>query len=152
LSPRRLAIFVKAFTAMNACLSRPGVARAFALRPRLRHALFRAGMDDPSVLDARLAAELVPRLAAPGFVDALLAAAGLAGTIDGGAIATPALLIWGSRDPILPVAAARDLAQRMPNATLEVLDVGHSPMIESVDTFNRLVGEFVASRAASGAQ
>jgi pimeloyl-ACP methyl ester carboxylesterase len=55
-------------------------------------------------------------------------------------IDVPALLIWGDKDPILPVAGARELAERMPNARLEVMaGTGHGPMLERPGEFSELV-------------
>lgn len=47
-------------------------------------------------------------------------------------IKVPGLVIHGSLDRLIPVAAARELARRRPDWTLEVLDgVGHVPMMET---------------------
>lgn len=51
-------------------------------------------------------------------------------------VKAPALLIHGSLDRLIPVAAARELARRKPNWTLAVLEgVGHVPMMETPDAF-----------------
>ena len=51
-------------------------------------------------------------------------------------VKAPALLIHGSLDRLIPVAAARELARRKPNWTLAVLEgVGHVPMMETPDEF-----------------
>lgn len=150
LGPRRLALVVNGFLLFNGIFSRPGVARAFALRPRLRHLLFWGVTGDPSTLSPRLAAELVPRLASPGFADAVRAAAKMANTVDGAAVATPSLLIWGERDPILPVRQARALAREMPHARIEVLPgVGHCPMFEAPTRFTEILRGFAHERAHS---
>jgi len=39
-------------------------------------------------------------------------------------IACPALLLWGDRDPISPVAVGRHLLSRLPAATLQVIEGG----------------------------
>ncbi len=52
------------------------------------------------------------------------------------AVKAPTLLIHGSLDRLIPVAAARELARRRPDWTLEVLDgVGHVPMMETPEAF-----------------
>jgi pimeloyl-ACP methyl ester carboxylesterase len=44
----------------------------------------------------------------------------------------PTLVIHGSLDRLIPLAAAKDLARRRPDWTLEILDgVGHVPMMET---------------------
>ena len=51
-------------------------------------------------------------------------------------VESPTLVIHGSLDRLIPVAAARDLARRRPDWTLEILQgVGHVPMMEAPDEF-----------------
>jgi pimeloyl-ACP methyl ester carboxylesterase len=51
-------------------------------------------------------------------------------------VQAPTLLIHGSLDRLIPVAAARELARRRPDWTLEVLDgIGHVPMMEAPEAF-----------------
>jgi pimeloyl-ACP methyl ester carboxylesterase len=143
LDPRRLALITSAFSAFHAVFARPGVVRAFALRPRLRRLLFSASLGEPGALAPELAAQIVPMLAAPGFMDALRSGVRVANHVRAEEIEVPALLIWGEKDPILPVAGARELAERMPNARLEVIaGVGHSPMVERPGEFNQLGRRF----------
>jgi pimeloyl-ACP methyl ester carboxylesterase len=53
-------------------------------------------------------------------------------------VKAPALVIHGSLDRLIPLAAARDLVRRRPDWTLEMLDgVGHVPMMETPDRFLR---------------
>jgi pimeloyl-ACP methyl ester carboxylesterase len=140
LDARRLALVTSAFRASYALLARPGVLRAFALRPRLRRLLFGAALGDPGALAPELAARIVPMLAAPGFMDALRSGVRVANDVRAEEIDVPALLIWGDLDPILPVAGARELAERMPNARLEVMaGTGHGPMLERPGEFSELV-------------
>jgi pimeloyl-ACP methyl ester carboxylesterase len=48
----------------------------------------------------------------------------------------PTLVIHGSLDRLIPLAAARDLARRRPDWTLEILEgVGHVPMMEAPEEF-----------------
>jgi pimeloyl-ACP methyl ester carboxylesterase len=44
-----------------------------------------------------------------------------------GSILAPTLLIWGRRDPVIPVRIGRRLAARIPGSELVVLDTGHVP-------------------------
>jgi pimeloyl-ACP methyl ester carboxylesterase len=142
----RLAVIVQAFLMFNRVVRCPGVARAVALRPRLRRMMFGPVVGDADSLSPALAAKIVPRLAAPGFADALASGAQVANVVDTRDISTPTLLIWGALDPILPVDGARVLAQRMPDARLVVLDgVGHCPMFESPRAFSATVAEFAAA-------
>jgi pimeloyl-ACP methyl ester carboxylesterase len=57
------------------------------------------------------------------------------------------LVIHGSLDRIIPVAAARELVRRRPDWTLRILDgVGHVPMLETPDLFLSVLLEWLASR------
>ena len=51
-------------------------------------------------------------------------------------VQAPALIVHGSLDRLIPVAAARELARRRPDWTLGILDgIGHVPMMESPSMF-----------------
>jgi pimeloyl-ACP methyl ester carboxylesterase len=61
--------------------------------------------------------------------------------------AIPVTILVGSRDTLTPVARAKDIVERLPNATLEVVpDAGHQLPFERPD----LVASILA-RAAAGA-
>ena len=150
LDPARLTLLGIGFRAFYALFAAPGVPRAFALRPRLRHLLFSRAVVDRRTLDPRMAAQLVPNLAAPGFPGAVRAGIQSANDTDPQDVRTPTLLVWGDRDPILPVAGARQLAERMPDAHLHVMEgVGHCPMFERDAAFNALVAGFASTRPKS---
>lgn len=55
----------------------------------------------------------------------------------------PTLLIWGQSDPLGGPEAARQVAQAIPDARLELLDAGHGPWLGHPDTVAKLVEEFV---------
>jgi len=64
-------------------------------------------------------------------------------------VRAPTLLIHGSLDRLIPVAAARELAGRRPDWQLEVLDgVGHVPMMETPALFMDTVDAWAAYRIA----
>jgi pimeloyl-ACP methyl ester carboxylesterase len=55
---------------------------------------------------------------------------------DEAVVAVPTLIIHGDRDRLVPLAAARALAARRPEFTLEVIDdCGHTPQMEVPDQF-----------------
>lgn len=55
------------------------------------------------------------------------------------------LLIHGAYDPLMPVDAARWLAQSMPNATLKVLpDVAHAAFLSRPEECAQLISQFLA--------
>jgi pimeloyl-ACP methyl ester carboxylesterase len=58
----------------------------------------------------------------------------------------PTLIVWGARDPIIPVEHARAAHRALPHSRLEVFeDAGHFPHCESPDRFVRVLTEFVGS-------
>lgn len=60
------------------------------------------------------------------------------------AIATPALLIHGERDPLMPLAAAQWLEQQLPQARLEVFTgAAHAPFLADPERFATLVSALV---------
>lgn len=59
--------------------------------------------------------------------------------------AIPTLLVWGKRDPVLPVQHARAAADALPGARLKVLDrAGHVPHRSAPSDFVAALREFVA--------
>jgi pimeloyl-ACP methyl ester carboxylesterase len=55
------------------------------------------------------------------------------------------LVIWGEHDTAVPLKIGRELARRLPSATLAVIkNAGHAPMWEQPIAFNRVVSEFLA--------
>jgi pimeloyl-ACP methyl ester carboxylesterase len=50
-------------------------------------------------------------------------------------IAAPTLVIWGRRDPVIPVEVGRRIAATIPGAQLVVLDTGHVPHTSDPDAF-----------------
>ena len=59
------------------------------------------------------------------------------------AVKCPTLVIHGSLDRLIPVAAARELVRRRPDWDLEILDgVGHVPMLETPGLFMQTLEEW----------
>jgi len=46
---------------------------------------------------------------------------------DAGRISAPTLVIWGRRDPVIPLKVGRRIAQTIPGAAFAALDTGHVP-------------------------
>jgi len=60
-------------------------------------------------------------------------------------ITAPTLVMHGSLDRVIPLAAARELVRRRPDWTLSVLEgVGHVPMMETPDLFLGVMYEWLA--------
>jgi pimeloyl-[acyl-carrier protein] methyl ester esterase len=59
-------------------------------------------------------------------------------------LACPALLIHGEHDPLMPLSAARWLAEKLPHARLEVFPgAAHAPFLNDPERFARLTGSFL---------
>lgn len=67
-------------------------------------------------------------------------------------ITAPSLIIHGSLDRVIPVAAARELHRRRPDWVLKILDgVGHVPMMETPDLFMDTVSAWASHGIPSAA-
>jgi pimeloyl-ACP methyl ester carboxylesterase len=57
-------------------------------------------------------------------------------------LSVPVLMIWGDRDPVVSVEAARDAARLIPDARLEVLAAGHVPQLGHSEHVAKLLTAF----------
>ena len=55
----------------------------------------------------------------------------------------PTLVIWGERDPVGGIGAAKTVTQAIPDAELELLNTGHMPWLAAPDRTAELVSSFV---------
>ena len=63
------------------------------------------------------------------------------------AMNTPVCLIWGKDDIITPPEVAKDFHSGFPDSDLFWIEkCGHAPMMEHPEEFNRILGEWYASR------
>jgi pimeloyl-ACP methyl ester carboxylesterase len=60
-------------------------------------------------------------------------------------LAVPTLMIWGDRDPVVPIEQARAAAAEMAHARLEVLSAGHVPQLGHPDRVAALLDEFATT-------
>jgi len=51
------------------------------------------------------------------------------------AISAPTLILWGKRDPVIPLKVGRRLATTIPGAELTVFDTGHAPAVSDPEGF-----------------
>jgi pimeloyl-ACP methyl ester carboxylesterase len=55
------------------------------------------------------------------------------------------LLVWGDRDPIIPVSHGRRAHDEMPGSQLEIFEgVGHLPPVEAPERFVMVLERFLA--------
>ncbi len=113
-----------------------GEAETIVRHPELLDALV-AGARDPVATRANLA-ELRALISPRGFRTIMrLSHAELR------RLAVPTLMIWGDRDPVVPVVEARALAAEIPYARLEELPAGHVPQLGNPGRTAALLEEFV---------
>ena len=64
-------------------------------------------------------------------------------TSELGSVRAPTLLVWGARDRLVPVSAARRWEALLPRGRLVVLpDAAHVPMVESPDALRAAIVDF----------
>ena len=97
-------------------------------------------------------ARLADSQARAAFLDTLRAVVGPSGQrVDATnrlylAEAVPTLLIWGERDPIIPVGHGRRAHELMPNSRLEVFsESGHMPQVDAPYRFAEVLLDFLAA-------
>jgi pimeloyl-ACP methyl ester carboxylesterase len=150
---QRLRLIVAGFRVFDAVFSISVIPRLIATRQWLRSALFAAAVHDRRSLSTPLAVEIIPRMAAPGFMQSLQAAASAVNHVRPETITCPCVVVWGSRDRILPLATGHSLAARIPGARLVPLEeVGHCPMVEAPDRFTAVLAGFVREHLNGRAQ
>jgi pimeloyl-ACP methyl ester carboxylesterase len=145
LSRVRLKLVTSALLAVNALLSHEPVMRAVTVRPRARRWLVAGAIRERDALTPALAAEMLASFAAPGLVAAVIAGARDDVADHVHEVTCPTLLLWGRHDRLVPLALATELAKRMRNARVEVIEgAGHCPMIERPQDFNHAVATFAS--------
>lgn len=70
-----------------------------------------------------------------------------------GVLPIPTLVVWGSKDRMIPAWHALSLQQAAPDCRVELFEgAGHFPHLEDPDRFARVLRQFIASEAADGNQ
>jgi pimeloyl-ACP methyl ester carboxylesterase len=60
---------------------------------------------------------------------------------DLGRLACPSLVVWGERDPYLPIRFAEAFAEALPDAELELVPAaGHWPWVDDARVVDRVLG------------
>jgi pimeloyl-ACP methyl ester carboxylesterase len=76
----------------------------------------------------------------------------IAGPFDLEAIECPVMLVWGTRDRMVPHTGARRLIAALPDTRVEMLEnVGHCPQLEATDRLHELLRAFPARSAMRAA-
>lgn len=57
---------------------------------------------------------------------------------------SPVLIVWGSRDPVIPVQYAKEFASSIKDSNLCIMEgSGHTPFVDSPERFSEIVIEFL---------
>ena len=143
ISPGRLRWILTVLRLFNAIFSIPWVPRVVARTHWLRSIFFAAGVNNRRTFSEPLAAEILPYMASPGFMQSLEAAAVAVNHVRPQDVTCPGLVVWGTKDRILPLSTSYSLVAKIPDARLVLLEaVGHCPMIEAPDRFSQLLADF----------
>ncbi len=115
-----------------------------ARRERLRRAAFSIVAAHPEKLSALLVEENLLGSGKPGFVPALEALTNYPIRDRLPEIACPTLIVWGTRDKLVPVKDAHEFARLIPDSRKVIWrETGHVAMLERPVAFNALVRGFV---------
>ncbi len=63
-------------------------------------------------------------------------------------IAAPTLIVWGRRDPVIPLRTGREIERLIPGSRLAALDTGHVPHTSDPEGFAQELLGFLASLPA----
>ena len=121
--------------------------RMVVARPRLRHAgIWLGGIEYPHRLSRELQRELILTIRrTEGFTPALVAFGSYHVREELPRISCRTLLVWGNKDRLVTVKHAKQLAELIPDARMEVFErTGHVAMLERPARFNRVLAEFMA--------
>jgi pimeloyl-ACP methyl ester carboxylesterase len=121
--------------------------------PRMREPALKlgGGILHPDRVPRDLAYELMSCAGAPGFSDSLwgLYEYKLRDRLED--IQCPTLIVWGTKDPLVPLWHAFEYEALIPHARSMVFrDCGHVPQIEQPERFNQTLDEFLSDSAELG--
>lgn len=131
-----------------------GKADDLARRPWLRERAMATVADQPRRIAPEFAAEQLRGMGKPGFLPALEAIVEHSGTLRDRLpeIGCPTLVLWGAKDPLVPVRDAEVFRSQIPGARKVVWeDTGHVAMFERAADFNALLDDFLREDAAVSA-
>jgi pimeloyl-ACP methyl ester carboxylesterase len=122
-----------------------------ARRPRSRQAIFSVVAAHPDRLPGPLVAEQLHGAGKPGFIDALDALTDYPIRDRLGEITAPTLVVWGTKDMLVPVRDAWEFGKLIADARVVVYeDTGHVSMLERPVAFNALLHEFLGNAGPEG--
>lgn len=146
---RRLPAIRRIHPVVHAATSWVGAnADQFVRRPKLRAGAMSLVAAKPRNIAAEFAAEQIRGMGKPGFLPALEAIVFHSQTLRERlpAIGCSTLVLWGDRDPVVPVRDADVFAGQIPDAHKIVWqETGHVAMFERAAEFNALLEGFLSA-------
>ncbi|HEX4723213.1 MAG TPA: alpha/beta hydrolase [Pseudonocardiaceae bacterium] len=124
-------------------LGTPWLARL--LFPRLVPAYMKARNDDDAAVGARARARARTKDGARVAASLWRSFGKPSYDLRARHIAVPTLLVWGSKDPVLPISLARQAQDAIPAATLHMFDTGHVVFASDPAGFGTVVEPFIAA-------
>lgn len=129
----------------------------FSLHQRLFPLAVRLNFSHPRAVDQEWIDEATSMLRMPGVKESSLEVAKIGLSLRGQRrellrdlhhqlrdMPAPTLIVWGSRDLMVPVSHAYAAQRLIPNAQVHIMDrCGHIPQVERPHEFDRLVLEFL---------
>lgn len=116
-------------------------------RAGMRRQLLRASATHADLLPPALASEQLKVSGAPGFLDAVAAIVATSIRDRLAQVSCPTLLVWGTRDQLVPVRDAASFEKRLPEARVILYDdTGHVAMLERPERFNADLRAFLDGR------
>ena len=127
--------------------------RAILSRPGWTHAAFAFVFRHPTRMRRDLLWEQIQGTGRPGFLPALRGLLGYDFTERLPGIGCPTLVVWGTDDLVVPTRDAHEFERLIPDSRKVILeDTGHCAMLERPETFNTLLGEFLAEKGSAAAE
>jgi pimeloyl-ACP methyl ester carboxylesterase len=124
-----------------------GRSTELAGRPRGRRSILWFVTPHAAKLEPELVLEQVKGAGKPGFLPALDALSDYPIEDRLSEIKAPTLIVWGTKDLLVPVKDAKVFARSIADSKLIIYEgFGHMPMLECPDDFNRDLGEFLRSQ------
>ncbi len=116
-----------------------------AKRERLRFATFSIVAAHPQQLPPPLVEENLRGSGKPGFMPSVEALTTYPIRERLPEIACPVLIVWGTKDHLVPVKDAHEFERLIPDSRKVIYeDTGHVPQMERPEAFNQLVQDFIA--------
>jgi pimeloyl-ACP methyl ester carboxylesterase len=113
-------------------------------RERMRRGVFMIVAAHPEKLPGPLVAESVRGSGKKGFIPAVEALTTYPIRERLTEIKCPALIVWGTKDRLVPVKDAHEFERLLPDSRKVIYpDTGHLPMMERPTAFNDLIGAFI---------